>query len=174
MHDLADEALAHLEALTGRADARFRPDQLEAITALVADRRRVLMVQRTGWGKSAVYFIATRLLRARGSGPTIILSPLLALMRNQIDAAALDLLTSTAPASTTSRATGSVSTTSGSTPLRAVIPSTAGPIALAFVEDRPRCAPGSPRSPGTRYALSATPSPLASTSPTRARCGAGC
>ncbi|HMT24016.1 MAG TPA: RecQ family ATP-dependent DNA helicase [Microthrixaceae bacterium] len=87
MHDLADEALAHLEALTGRADARFRPDQLEAITALVADRRRVLMVQRTGWGKSAVYFIATRLLRARGSGPTIILSPLLALMRNQIEAA---------------------------------------------------------------------------------------
>ena len=52
--------------------------------ALVAGRRRALVVQRTGWGKSAVYFVATALLRADGGGPTVIVSPLLALMRNQI------------------------------------------------------------------------------------------
>lgn len=50
--------------------------------------RRALVVQRTGWGKSAVYFVATALLRRRGSGPTVIVSPLLALMRNQVDSAA--------------------------------------------------------------------------------------
>ncbi|MDQ1740739.1 MAG: ATP-dependent helicase RecQ, partial [Pseudonocardiales bacterium] len=64
-----------------------RPDQWRAIEALVVDRRRALVVQRTGWGKSAVYFVATALLRARGAGPTVIISPLLALMRNQIAAA---------------------------------------------------------------------------------------
>src|SRR5690606_27941176 len=57
------------------------------IRALVVERRRTLVVQRTGWGKSAVYFVATRLLRDRGAGPTVIVSPLLALMRNQIAAA---------------------------------------------------------------------------------------
>jgi ATP-dependent DNA helicase RecQ len=81
------EAARHLQALAGR-EARLREDQWTAISALVADRRRVLVVQRTGWGKSAVYFIATALLRARGTGPTVIVSPLLALMRNQIEAAA--------------------------------------------------------------------------------------
>jgi ATP-dependent DNA helicase RecQ len=60
------------------------PRQREAIEAVVTERRRVLLVQRTGWGKSAVYFIATRLLRDAGAGPTILVSPLLALMRNQI------------------------------------------------------------------------------------------
>src|ERR1700709_2124734 len=75
-----------LGALAG-PDARFRDDQLEAITDLVADPARVLCVQRTGWGKSAVYFVATALLREGGAGPTLIVSPLLALMRNQIDAA---------------------------------------------------------------------------------------
>ncbi len=65
----------------------LRADQWTAIEALVADRRRALVVQRTGWGKSAVYFVATALLRAAGSGPTVIVSPLLALMRNQIAAA---------------------------------------------------------------------------------------
>ncbi len=65
----------------------FRPSQLEAIERLVGRRERVLLVQRTGWGKSAVYFIATRMLRDRGSGPTLLVSPLLALMRNQIEAA---------------------------------------------------------------------------------------
>jgi ATP-dependent DNA helicase RecQ len=64
--------------------AEFRDGQLEAIRAVVEDRRRVLVVQRTGWGKSIVYFIATRLLRDRGAGLTLIVSPLLALMRDQI------------------------------------------------------------------------------------------
>src|SRR5919106_1532867 len=68
-------------------DAQFREHQLEAIEALAEDRARVLCVQRTGWGKSAVYFIATALLRAAGAGPSLIVSPLLALMRNQIAAA---------------------------------------------------------------------------------------
>lgn len=67
--------------------ARLRPDQLEAIEALVEGRRRVLLVQATGWGKSAVYWIATRLLRDEGAGPTLVVSPLLALMRNQVAAA---------------------------------------------------------------------------------------
>jgi ATP-dependent DNA helicase RecQ len=62
----------------------FRPGQLEAILALVDDRTRVLVVQRTGWGKSVVYFLATALLREQGLGPTVLISPLLALMRDQI------------------------------------------------------------------------------------------
>ena len=76
-----------LRRLVGRQDAVLREDQWSAIEALVADRRRALVVQRTGWGKSAVYFVATALLREQGSGPTVIVSPLLALMRNQVDAA---------------------------------------------------------------------------------------
>lgn len=85
---LADEARERLRALTGNPDATFREHQLEAIDDLVTDRARVLCVQRTGWGKSAVYFVATALLRARGAGPTLIVSPLLSLMRNQLSAAA--------------------------------------------------------------------------------------
>ncbi len=84
---LRAEAEQHLRALAGE-HARLRDDQWTAIRALVAERRRALVVQRTGWGKSAVYFVATALLRARGAGPTVIVSPLLALMRNQVDAAA--------------------------------------------------------------------------------------
>jgi ATP-dependent DNA helicase RecQ len=80
-------ALERLRSLTGEADSVFRPGQLEAIRDVVVDRARVLCVQRTGWGKSAVYFIATALLRDAGAGPTLIVSPLLALMRNQIAAA---------------------------------------------------------------------------------------
>src|SRR3954467_5958102 len=76
----------HLHALAG-PDARFREHQLDAIRDLVDDRARVLCVQRTGWGKSAVYFVATALLREAGAGPTLIVSPLLALMRDQIAAA---------------------------------------------------------------------------------------
>ncbi len=72
---LADEARERLRALTGNPDATFREHQLDAINDLVADRARVLCVQRTGWGKSAVYFVATALLRARGAGPTLIVSP---------------------------------------------------------------------------------------------------
>jgi ATP-dependent DNA helicase RecQ len=66
-------------------DADFRPHQWEAIEGLVNKQERQLLVQRTGWGKSTVYFIATKLLRERGAGPTLIISPLLALMRNQIE-----------------------------------------------------------------------------------------
>ncbi len=68
-------------------EANFREHQLEAVRDLVDDRARVLCVQRTGWGKSAVYFLAAALLRERGAGPALIVSPLLALMRNQIAAA---------------------------------------------------------------------------------------
>lgn len=84
---LHGEALAVLRELVARPDADFHDGQWEAVAHLVAGRRRVLVVQRTGWGKSAVYFVATRLLRARGSGPTLIVSPLLSLMRDQIAAA---------------------------------------------------------------------------------------
>ncbi|TXS06701.1 RecQ family ATP-dependent DNA helicase [Streptomyces sp. col6] len=83
----ADSVLARLVG-DASGTARLREDQWRAIEALVADKRRALVVQRTGWGKSAVYFVATSLLRARGSGPTVIVSPLLALMRNQVAAAA--------------------------------------------------------------------------------------
>ncbi|MBO0655411.1 RecQ family ATP-dependent DNA helicase [Streptomyces triculaminicus] len=83
----ADHVLARLVGDT-TGTAKLREDQWRAIEALVADRRRALVVQRTGWGKSAVYFVATALLRERGSGPTVIVSPLLALMRNQVEAAA--------------------------------------------------------------------------------------
>ena len=86
-HALHEEAERCLRALAGPS-ARLREDQWTAIQALARDRRRALVVQRTGWGKSAVYFVTTALLRARDMGPTIIISPLLALMRNQIEAAA--------------------------------------------------------------------------------------
>lgn len=84
---LREEAEAALRELVGRDEARLRDDQWTAIEALAAFHRRALVVQRTGWGKSAVYFVATKLLRARGAGPTVIVSPLLALMRDQISAA---------------------------------------------------------------------------------------
>ncbi|GGR43942.1 ATP-dependent DNA helicase RecQ [Nocardioides luteus] len=85
--DVRARAEAHLRALVGRDDATLREDQWSAISALAVDRRRALVVQKTGWGKSAVYFVATLLLREAGLGPTVIVSPLLALMRNQIAAA---------------------------------------------------------------------------------------
>ncbi|MGA5579932.1 RecQ family ATP-dependent DNA helicase [Streptomyces thermodiastaticus] len=84
---LRAEADAVLAELVGAPGARLREDQWQAVAALVRERRRALVVQRTGWGKSAVYFVATVLLRRRGSGPTVIVSPLLALMRNQVEAA---------------------------------------------------------------------------------------
>lgn len=80
------DAQAILEHLAS-PDAVLRDDQWTAIEALVVHRRRALVVQRTGWGKSAVYFISAKLLRAAGHGPTVIVSPLLALMRNQVAAA---------------------------------------------------------------------------------------
>ncbi|MFZ3416772.1 RecQ family ATP-dependent DNA helicase [Arthrobacter sp. 3Tela_A] len=85
---LRTEATALLRALVGRDNAEFHEGQYEAIEALVRGGRRALVVQRTGWGKSAVYFVASLLLRARGAGPTLIVSPLLALMRDQVAAAA--------------------------------------------------------------------------------------
>jgi ATP-dependent DNA helicase RecQ len=85
--DLHVRARTALQRLVGRDDIDFRDGQLDAIRALVEGRRRVLVVQRTGWGKSAVYFVATALRRAEGAGPTVIVSPLLALMRDQIAAA---------------------------------------------------------------------------------------
>ncbi|MEN3272041.1 MAG: ATP-dependent helicase RecQ, partial [Actinomycetota bacterium] len=84
---LRTDAEALLERLTGTPGATFRDGQAEAIEHLVEARGRVLVVQRTGWGKSAVYFIATRLLRDRGAGATVLISPLLALMRNQLQMA---------------------------------------------------------------------------------------
>jgi ATP-dependent DNA helicase RecQ len=83
---LRDQAERYLRALAG-PDARLREDQWTAIRALVEQHGRALVVQRTGWGKSAVYFTSAALLRAGGAGPAVIVSPLLALMRNQIEAA---------------------------------------------------------------------------------------
>jgi len=82
-----NDAEKHLRALVGRDNARLHDDQWAAIESLVVEQSRVLVVQKTGWGKSAVYFVATALLRGLGAGPTVIISPLLALMRNQIEAA---------------------------------------------------------------------------------------
>jgi len=86
----ADDAAAHLGAVLHRLageGAHPRGDQLDAVAALLQPRARVLVVQATGWGKSAVYWAATSAIRARGGGPTLIVSPLLALMRDQVDAA---------------------------------------------------------------------------------------
>jgi ATP-dependent DNA helicase RecQ len=87
MSELYTRALEILRECLG-PDATFHEHQWEAIETLAEDRGRILVVERTGWGKSTVYFIATRLLRDQGYGPTIIISPLLALMRNQIESAA--------------------------------------------------------------------------------------
>lgn len=76
-----------LKQALNNPSATFRDGQWEAIADLVERRARLLVVQRTGWGKSLVYFLATRLLRERGSGPTLLISPLIALMRNQLLAA---------------------------------------------------------------------------------------
>ena len=83
---MADQALQYLRDAIGQPTAEFHPGQRESIEALL-DRRRMLVVQRTGWGKSMVYFLATRLLRDRGEGVTLLISPLLSLMRNQLAAA---------------------------------------------------------------------------------------
>ncbi len=80
-------ALELLRAGAQQPAARFREGQEQAIRAIVEGRSRLLVAQKTGWGKSFVYFIATKLLREAGSGPCLLISPLLALMRNQIAAA---------------------------------------------------------------------------------------
>lgn len=81
------QALQLLKTALANPAAKFREGQWEAIDALVNHRQKLLVVQRTGWGKSSVYFIGTKIFRDRGMGPTIIVSPLLALMRNQIESA---------------------------------------------------------------------------------------
>ena len=85
-HDLP-RALKLLRVGTRQCHAEFREGQEEAIRHVVEGRGRLLVVQRTGWGKSFVYFIATKLLREAGAGPALLISPLLSLMRNQIAAA---------------------------------------------------------------------------------------
>src|SRR5688572_8885727 len=80
------EAEVLLKKMLG-PDANFRPGQWEAIDSVANHRQRLLVVQRTGWGKSVVYFLATRILREAGAGPTLLISPLLSLMRNQTLAA---------------------------------------------------------------------------------------
>lgn len=84
--EVLDELTRDIKLLAG-PDALPRPEQIEAVTAVVAKRQRTLLVARTGFGKSAVYFSSTRMLRARGWGPTVVVSPLLALMRDQVAAA---------------------------------------------------------------------------------------
>ena len=94
-------AEAHLRALVGpregQRDAILREDQWVAIEALAVDRRRALVVQRTGWGKSAVYCVATALLRSAWAGPTVIVSPLLARKLETDVIPILQTLTSVAP-----------------------------------------------------------------------------
>ena len=75
-----------LRALAG-PDARLRDDQRVAVEALGRPGARVVVVQATGWGKSAVYWVATAIARSRGAGPTLVVSPLLSLMRDQVAAA---------------------------------------------------------------------------------------
>ena len=82
-----NEAQELLRVALDDAEAKFRDGQWEAIDAIVNHQQKLFVVQRTGWGKSSVYFISTRILRDRGAGLTVIVSPLLALMRNQITAA---------------------------------------------------------------------------------------
>jgi len=84
--EVVDELTRDIQLLAG-PDALPRKEQVDAVMAVVAERRRTLLVARTGFGKSAVYFSSTRMLRSRGWGPTVVVSPLLALMRDQVAAA---------------------------------------------------------------------------------------
>lgn len=83
---MRQNAEIYLKTALNNENVTFREGQWESIEELL-NNNRVLVVQRTGWGKSMVYFLATKLLREKGSGPTLIISPLLALMRNQLEAA---------------------------------------------------------------------------------------
>ena len=87
MSEIKEAAEIYLRQMTGNQLSVFHHDQWESIDALVNKQKQLLVVQRTGWGKSAVYFISTKLRRGQGYGPTIIISPLLSLIRNQINAA---------------------------------------------------------------------------------------
>jgi ATP-dependent DNA helicase RecQ len=81
-----EQTLSYLRAMFG-PQAEFRTGQWEAIEAVAIQKKRALVIQRTGWGKSLVYFLATKLLREQETGPTLLISPLLSLMRNQIEMA---------------------------------------------------------------------------------------
>ena len=83
---MREQAVQYLQTALGNPLAEFRDGQWESIEGLLG-RKRMLVVQRTGWGKSMVYFLATRLLRDAGAGPSLLISPLLSLMRNQLEAA---------------------------------------------------------------------------------------
>ena len=83
---MKEQALKYLRVALNNPDADFHDGQWESIDGLL-NQKRMLVVQRTGWGKSMVYFMATRLLRDQGKGPTLLVSPLLSLMRNQLDSA---------------------------------------------------------------------------------------
>ncbi|MBW8015897.1 MAG: ATP-dependent DNA helicase RecQ, partial [Planctomycetes bacterium] len=83
---MKERALGFLRTALNDPEADFRHGQWESIERLL-DSQRTLVVQRTGWGKSMVYFLATKLLRDQGKGPTLLISPLLSLMRNQLEAA---------------------------------------------------------------------------------------
>ncbi|MBY0229559.1 MAG: DEAD/DEAH box helicase, partial [Gemmataceae bacterium] len=87
MPPVRHRALALLREGLADPAAGFREGQMHAIEALAERRKRLLVVQRTGWGKSAVYFLSAKLLREQGSGPALVVSPLLALMRDQLEAA---------------------------------------------------------------------------------------
>src|SRR5205085_6798803 len=82
----AEVAAGLIRAIAG-PDAALREDQAIAVAALCEPEARVLVVQATGWGKSAVYWAATAIRRAEGAGPTLVVSPLLSLMRDQVAAA---------------------------------------------------------------------------------------
>ena len=84
---MKQHALNYLREMTGNPNATFHFDQWESIEELVVQKDKLLVVQKTGWGKSAVYFISTKILRQQGSGLSIIISPLISLMRNQIESA---------------------------------------------------------------------------------------
>ncbi|MFA6928928.1 MAG: RecQ family ATP-dependent DNA helicase [Lentisphaeria bacterium] len=83
---MRQQAEAYLRIALNNPVASFRDGQWQSIEQLL-NRNRILVVQRTGWGKSMVYFLATKLLRDQGAGPTLLISPLLSLMRNQLEAA---------------------------------------------------------------------------------------
>src|SRR5258706_3790860 len=83
---IRERALGYLRAALANPDAEFRTGQWECIDGVIKNQRQ-LVVQKTGWGKSMVYFLGTRLLRDQGKGLTLLVSPLLSLMRNQISAA---------------------------------------------------------------------------------------
>lgn len=82
-----DDAERLLKQALDNSFASFREGQWEALNAIVNERKKLLVVQRTGWGKSAVYFLAAKVLKQRGFGITIVISPLLSLMRNQVELA---------------------------------------------------------------------------------------